>query len=76
MGRVFGLSPSSPMTQKDMLAKVPEMAQRQDSVTEQVKDLLAVATKMGMYDARDWLREAFFARWETERSHAIRHSQH
>ena len=48
------------MLLKDIIAKVPEMAQRQDSVTEQMHDLLAVATRLGMYDARDWVRDAFF----------------
>lgn len=48
------------MSRTELLAKIPEMAQRQDSVTEQVQDLLNVATKLGMYDARDWLMKAFF----------------
>lgn len=52
------------MSQKELIDKIPEMTQRQDSVTDQVKDLLMVATKLGMYDARDWVQQAFFARWE------------
>lgn len=37
-------------------AKAQErLAQRQDSVADQLRDLVAVATKLGMYDAADWI---------------------
>lgn len=34
---------------------VLKVQQRQDSETEQLYDLWMVATKLGMYDAADWL---------------------
>jgi hypothetical protein len=48
------------MSSEELLAKIPEMAQRQDSTTEQINDLLKVATKLGMYDARDWIEQTFY----------------
>ena len=38
------------------LSKLPQLPQRQDSVTEQITDLISVATKLGMYDASDLIR--------------------
>lgn len=34
---------------------VPIQPQRQDSTLEQLTDLHTVATRLGMYDAADWL---------------------
>jgi hypothetical protein len=33
--------------------QIPQLAQRQDSTTEQLQDLIAVANRLGMYDAAD-----------------------
>ncbi len=38
--------------------KIQQQPQRQDSLAEQLHDLCIVATRLGMYDAVDWLREA------------------
>jgi len=32
------------------------LAQRQDSLQDQLEDLIVVATRNGMYDAADWIR--------------------
>jgi hypothetical protein len=36
----------------------PQLAQRQDDLTAQLTDLLAVAVRLGMYDAADWLTQS------------------
>jgi hypothetical protein len=41
---------------KALLEQVPEKPQRQDSVRAQLLDLLAVAERLGMYDASDFLK--------------------
>ena len=38
---------------KNLLAKIPELPQRQDSVTAQLADLYAIANRLGLYDAAD-----------------------
>lgn len=40
------------------LALDNEINQRQDSLTDQLQDLLVVANKMKMYDAADYLQNA------------------
>lgn len=37
----------------DTLAELPQMPQRQDSTATQLRDLVAVANRLGMYDAAD-----------------------
>lgn len=39
----------------DLLAKIPQEPQRQDSTKEQLQDLVQVAQKLGMYDAADYI---------------------
>ena len=39
--------------------KIPELPQRQDSLNDQLEDLIAVANRLGMYDASDFLRARF-----------------
>ena len=39
------------------LQQLPKLAQRQDSLTDQLNDLHRVANRLGMYDAADWLRQ-------------------
>jgi len=34
---------------------IPQQEQRQDSVSDQLSDLHAIAVRCGMYDAADWL---------------------
>lgn len=41
---------------KSVLSNVPRRAQRQDGLTTQLNDLVAVANHLGMYDAADHLR--------------------
>ena len=33
---------------------------RQDSLTDQMKSVLKLATEAGCYDAADWIKEVFF----------------
>lgn len=42
---------------KELLEKIPDLPQRQDSTRTQLFDLLAVAQKLGMYDAADYLKQ-------------------
>jgi len=37
------------------MCNVRQMPQRQDSVSEQLLDVYAVAVRLGCYDAADWL---------------------
>lgn len=46
-------------TWKEEIEKLEKCPQRQDSVKNQVKDLILVANKLGFYDAADYLRTAF-----------------
>lgn len=41
---------------KNVLRAIPQMTQRQDSETDQLRDLVAVANRLGMYDAADYLK--------------------
>lgn len=34
--------------------------QRQDSLTDQINDLIDLAEREGLYDASDWIRKRFF----------------
>lgn len=36
---------------------IPQQRQRQDALNDQLRDLIPVATKLGMYDAADFLRK-------------------
>ena len=40
-----------------LLKDLQQLPQRQDSVHDQLLDLIAVANRLGMYDAADLLRE-------------------
>lgn len=42
---------------KALLSKLPKLEQRQDSVTDQLLDLIVVANHLGFQDAADYLRE-------------------
>lgn len=44
------------MELKEILKQIPELLQRQDSAQDQLRDLWAVANKLGMYDAADVIR--------------------
>lgn len=44
-----------PMWEKQ-LKRVEQCAQRQDSLNEQLKDLVNIANKFGFYDAADYIR--------------------
>jgi hypothetical protein len=45
------------MISKEIRDQIPSLPQRQDSTTDQLRDLMAVANKLGMYDACDWIRD-------------------
>ena len=45
---------------QNLLEEIPDKPQRQDSTGRQLRDLRAVANKLGMYDAADALKNAFF----------------
>lgn len=41
---------------REEIEKIQGCEQRQDSLTEQLKDLVFVANKLGFYDASDYLK--------------------
>lgn len=40
-----------------LMEGIPKQGQRQDSLQDQLHDLQAVANRLGMYDAADFIRE-------------------
>ena len=46
--------PNMKLAQEDF-RKIPQLDQRQDSLTDQLNDLIAVADRLGMYDAADFI---------------------
>jgi hypothetical protein len=44
---------------KLLLDSIPSLPQRQDSLTDQLTDLHAVANRLGMYDAADAITQMF-----------------
>lgn len=44
------------MNIEDVVRTLPNLPQRQDSEEDQLKDLVRVAVKLGMYDAADMLQ--------------------
>jgi hypothetical protein len=40
---------------EEVLKEMPRLSQRQDSVSAQIRDLILVANKLGMYDVADLL---------------------
>lgn len=44
------------MDTQELMKLIPELPQRQDSSEAQLRDLLAVANKLGLYDAADAIR--------------------
>jgi len=44
---------------KELLSDVPEKPNRQDSLNSQLRDLVAVAQKLGMQDAADFIKNQF-----------------
>lgn len=45
---------------QNLLEEIPDKPQRQDSTGRQLRDLHAVANKLGMQDAADALKNIFF----------------
>lgn len=41
---------------KEILKQIPKLPQRQDATFDQLQDLMAVANRLGMYDAADIIR--------------------
>jgi len=44
------------MLSQSQVAQLPRWPQRQDSLTDQLRDLVIVANILGMHDAADFLR--------------------
>lgn len=44
------------LTFQDHFESIPKLPQRQDSEQEQLRDLIQVANRLGMYDAADCLK--------------------
>ena len=40
----------------EIMASLPQLPQRQDSTNDQLRDLRAIANRLGMYDAADIIR--------------------
>jgi len=41
------------------LSQIPSLPQRQDSVSDQLRDLAAVGNRLGMHDAADAIEQIF-----------------
>lgn len=52
----FGMPRLQPPARPSGL-NIPQQPQRQDDVSSQLRDLVEVANRLGMYDAADWLKE-------------------
>ncbi len=39
----------------EWLKDIPRKQQRQDSLSDQISDLISAANKLGLYDAVDWI---------------------
>lgn len=50
------LPAGAPPSMRPVLEKLPQLPQRQDATNTQLRDLRAVAVRLGMYDADDILR--------------------
>ena len=48
----------------DLKKHVPVLAQRQDSLKDQLADLMTVGNRLGMYDAVSWIWD----QWEKNRA--------
>jgi hypothetical protein len=46
-------------TWKEEIKKIEKCNQRQDSIKDQMIDLIEVANKLGFYDASDYIRRTF-----------------
>lgn len=44
------------MNLEELLRAIPQKPQRQDSTNDQLRDLMFVANRLGMYDAADIIR--------------------
>lgn len=53
---------------KQEVSELQQCPQRQDSTSEQMKDLHFVAVKLGFYDAADYIRVNFIENKKTERN--------
>jgi len=49
---------------KEELNNVKQCPQRQDSLTDQLKDLYQIANKFGLYDAADFVRKLYESNWD------------
>lgn len=47
---------------KDLLAAIPQQPQRQDSTNDQLRDLVAFANRLGLYDAADSIKSSISMR--------------
>jgi len=42
---------------REVTKHIPDMPQRQDSTTDQLRDLVCVAQRLGLYDAADIVKQ-------------------
>ena len=42
---------------REVSKRLPKMPQRQDSTTDQLRDLIGVANQLGLYDAADFIKD-------------------
>lgn len=52
----------------NLIDTLPKQVQRQDSLQDQLVDLLVVANKLGMYDAADYLNRMMVAKPATRKT--------
>jgi len=43
------------MLDNKIIISIPKLPQRQDSLVDQLSDLIAVANRLGLYDAADYI---------------------
>lgn len=48
------------LTREEWFRNIPQYAQRQDSTSEQMRDLIQAANRLGLYDAADWVKQNYF----------------
>lgn len=56
MSKADGRTATARRGLEDALDRLPQLPQRQDSTEAQLRDLVAFANKLGLYDAADFIR--------------------
>lgn len=55
--QVFDKNADNRSMNKEILNQIPKLSQRQDATDNQLRDLMAVANRLDMYDAADTIRK-------------------